>query len=459
MRALLVLLCLGGTLQAAPKGIVLLVADDLGYGDLGCYGQKKIRTPNLDRLAKEGMRFTRFYAGSPVCAPSRCTLLTGKHGGHAFIRDNREAKPEGQLAVPKTEVFLSELLQKQGFATGCIGKWGLGPPGSEGDPLKRGFDRFFGYNCQRHAHSHYPTWVYRNADKIKLDNDGKTGKQHTHALFEVETLRFLDDHKDRPFFLFLPFTIPHVALQTTPEALAEYAALKWDDPPYKGGKGYLPHPTPRAAYAAMITQMDATVGKLVAKLKAQGRDKDTLILFTSDNGATHDVGGADSTFFDSTGGLRGRKGSVYEGGLRVPLIAWQPGTIKADTVSKHAAYFPDVLPTLMDAIGKADDVPKGIDGRSFLPELRGEKQPAHDHLIWEFAGYGGQQAILAGPWKALRRNLNKGMTTWELYHLDDDPRETTDVAAKHPEVVKRLAQTLLRERSASKEFPIKNADK
>jgi arylsulfatase len=209
----------------------------------------------------------------------------------------------------------------------------------------------------------------------------------------------------------------------------------------------------------MITQMDATVGKLVAKLKAQGRDKDTLILFTSDNGATHDVGGADSTFFDSTGGLRGRKGSVYEGGLRVPLIAWQPGTIKADTVSKHAAYFPDVLPTLMDAIGKADDVPKGIDGRSFLPELRGEKQPAHDHLIWEFAGYGGQQAILAGPWKALRRNLNKGMTTWELYHLDDDPRETTDVAAKNPEVVKRLALTLLRERSASKEFPIKNAEK
>lgn len=440
---------------AAPPNIVLIVADDLGYGELGCYGQKKIRTPNLDRMAKEGMRFSRFYSGSPVCAPSRCTLMTGKHTGHAWIRDNREAKPEGQTPLPHSEITLAELLKKQGYATAAIGKWGLGPPGSSGDPLKRGFDHFFGYNCQRHAHSHYPTWVYRDTETIKLENDGKTGKQHTQDLFDIETLKFVEIKREQPFFLYLPFIIPHVALQTDDAWLEEYRALKWDDPPYKGGKGYLPHPTPRAAYAAMVTRMDRTVGRLLDKLKELKRDRDTLVLFTSDNGATHDVGGADTGFFDSVAGLNGRKGSVYEGGLRVPLIAWQPGTIEAGKVSDHVAYFPDLLPTIMEWIGQQTATPKGLDGLSFAPTLRGKEQKPHDYLLWEFPGYGGQQAVIQGKWKGMRRNLNKGKNEFELYDLNADPMETKNVAAVNSEVVKRLEKILIEGRTPSKLFPIK----
>jgi arylsulfatase A len=446
-------------LSASPS-VVLIVADDLGYGELGCYGQKKIRTPSLDRMAKEGMRFTRFYAGSPVCAPSRCCLMTGKHGGHAWVRNNREAKKgeEGQTPLPTSEVTLTELLKKAGFATAGMGKWGLGPPGSEGDPLKRGFDHFFGYNCQRHAHSHYPTWVYRDDKRVMLDNDGKVGKQHTQDLFEAEALKYLDDHKDGPFFLYLPFIVPHVAVQADDAWMAEYRALKWDDPPYKGDKGYLPHPTPRACYAAMITRMDRTVGKVLDKLKELKRDGDTLVLFTSDNGATHDVGGADTVFFDSVGGLRGRKGSVYEGGLRVPLLAWQPGTIPAGKVSDHVAYNPDVLPTVLQWVGKADATPKGLDGLSFAAALRGEKQKPHDYLMWEFQGYTGQQAVIQGKWKGLKRNLMKGPAKLELYDLAADPKEEKDVAADHPDVVKQLETILKERRTPSKLFPIKGLE-
>ncbi|MGL4555282.1 MAG: arylsulfatase [Gemmataceae bacterium] len=443
---------------AAPPAVVLIVADDLGYGELGCYGQKKVRTPSLDRMAKEGTRFTRFYSGSPVCAPSRCCLMTGKHGGHAWVRDNREAKPEGQSPLPASEVTLAELLHRQGFATAGVGKWGLGPPGSSGDPLKRGFDHFFGYNCQRHAHSHYPTWVYRDAERVKLDNDGKVGRQHTQDLFEAEALKYLDANRDQPFFLYLPFTVPHVALQADDAWLAEYAAQKWDDPPYKGGKGYLPHPTPRAAYAAMITRMDRTVGKVVEKLKELKRDRDTLVLFTSDNGATHDAGGADTVFFDSVAGLRGRKGSVFEGGIRVPLIAWQPGKVKAGAVTDHAAYFPDVLPTALEWVGKASATPAGLDGLSFAAALRGERQTPHEYMLWEFPGYGGQQAVIQGRWKGLKRDMNKGPAKLQLYDLTADPNEEKDVAADHPDVVKKLEAVLKEKRSPSKLFPIKGLE-
>ncbi len=228
-----------------PPNVILIMADDLGYADLGCYGQKKIRTPSLDRMAREGMRFTSCYSGSPVCALSRCCLMTGKHGGHAYIRNNQEVKPEGQTPIPASEVTVAELFKQKGYTTGAMGKWGLGPPGSTGDPLKHGFDLFFGYNCQRHAHSHYPTYLWRNDRRIELkDNDGKTGKQYSHDLFEAEALTFIRGNKDRPFFLYLPFTIPHVAIQVPEDSLAEYRG-KWDDPPYDGKKGYQPHPAPR----------------------------------------------------------------------------------------------------------------------------------------------------------------------------------------------------------------------
>ncbi len=456
--SLAIVLCLlvpASSLASRKPNFILIVADDLGYGEVGCYGQKKIKTPAVDRMAREGIRFTQFYAGSPVCAPSRCCLMTGKHGGHAWIRDNREVKPEGQPPLPTSEILLSEVLQKEGYTCGAIGKWGLGPPGSDCDPIRRGFDLFFGYNCQRHAHSHYPLYLWRNDRHVKLpENDLKTGKTHSHELFEKEALAFLQANKDRPFFLYLPFAIPHVAIQAQPDWLKPYLGL-WDDPPYDGKRGYVPHPTPRAGYAAMISRMDETVGKLLDTLDRLDLSRDTLVLFTSDNGATHDAGGADTEFFQSVGLLRGRKGSVYEGGLRVPTLARWTGTTPANQVSDYIGYFPDLLPTFLDAAGASARIPKGIDGQSFLPTLRGEKQPPHDFLMWEFAGYSGQQAVRVGDWKGVRRNLQKGPAKLELYNLRKDLAEQHNVAADFPEKVKELEAILTAQHTPSKLFPLK----
>ena len=439
---------------AAKPNVVLIVADDLGYAELGCYGQKKIRTPNIDRLAREGMRFTQFYSGSPVCAPSRCCLMTGKHTGHAHVRDNRQMKPEGQTPIPDSEVTLAELLKKRGYATGAMGKWGLGPPGSEGDPNKQGLDLFFGYNCQAHAHNHYPTYLWRNDRRIELD-----GKQFSQDLFEAEALKFIRAHKSGPFFLYLPFTVPHLAIQVPEDSLAEYRG-KWDDPPYDGKKGYLPHPAPRAGYAAMVTRMDRTVGRVLDALKEHGLDSDTLVLFTSDNGPTYDrTGGSDSAFFESAGPLRGLKGSVYEGGIRVPLVARWPGKIEPGTTSDLPCYFPDVLPTVMGMVGASDATPKGLDGISFAPTLLGKgEQRKHEFLYWEFPSYGGQQAVRLGDWKGVRQGMTKGNTKVELYDLKADVGEKVDVAAKHPEVVRRIERIMREQHTPSELFPIKVLD-
>src|SRR5262245_51482750 len=404
--------------------VILLLADDLGHAEVGCYGQKKINTPHLDRMAKEGIRFTQFYAGSPVCAPSRCCLMTGKHGGHAWVRNNLAVKPEGQTPVPASEVMLSELLAKQGYVAGAMGKWGLGPPDSVADPIKRGFGLFYGYNCQGHAHNHYPKYLWRNDKKETLEGNtaGLTGKQYSHDLFEREALTFIKKNKDKPFFLYLPFTVPHAAIQVPDNSLNEYKGKLGDDPAYDGKKGYLKHPAPRAAYAAMITRMDRTVGRSLELLKDLKLEKDTLVMFSSDNGAAHDYAGVDTPFFESVGVLRGRKGSVYEGGIRVPMIAWQPGAIKP-AVSDHAGYFPDLMPTLLDLCGASARVPKGIDGLSFAAILRNDpsKQKKHSHMLWEFHGYGGQQAVRVGDWKGVRRELHKkGKTKLELYDLKRD---------------------------------------
>jgi arylsulfatase A len=445
--------------------VILIVADDLGFAELGCYGQARIRTPRLDRMAAEGMRFTRFYAGSPVCAPSRCSLLTGKHGGHAWIRDNQDAPPgpskdefPGQVPLPDREFTLAELFKKQGYATACIGKWGLGPPDSEGDPLRQGFDHFFGYYCQRHAHNHYPRYLYRDGRKVELagNSGGATGRQYAHDLFEAEALAFLDAQKDRPFFLYVPFTVPHVAIQVPEDSLAEYRG-RWDDPPYRGDRGYQPHPAPRAAYAAMVSRLDRSVGRILDRVEQLGLDADTLVLFTADNGPTHDkVGGSDSGFFASAGPLRGLKGSVYEGGLRVPLIAWWPGKIRPGSVTDVPGYFPDLMPTLKELIGDGTDGPAGLDGVSLAPTLLGKAtlQRSRDHMFWEFTGYGGQQAVLQGDWKAVRRDLNRGNTAIELYHLTDDPGERRDLAASRPEIVRRLATLMDKEHTPSRLFPL-----
>lgn len=448
--------------QLTPPNVVLIVADDLGWAELGCYGQKLIKTPALDKLAAGGMKFTQFYSGQAVCAPSRCTLMTGKHTGHAAIRDNREApnKGEGQLPMPADEVTVATLLKKQGYTTAAMGKWGLGMFGTSGDPLTHGFDTFYGYNCQRHAHSHYPTYLYRNDKRFDLKgNDGAKGDSFTQDLFEKEALAFLDaTPKNKPFFLYLPFTVPHVAVQVPEDSLKEYEGKLGDDPAYDGKKGYRVHPAPHAGYAAMVTRMDRTVGRITDKLAELKLDKNTLVLFTSDNGPTHNVGGADSTFFKSAGDLKGLKGSLYEGGIRVPLIAYWPGKIKAGATCDTPFAFWDLLPTLCDAA--AIETPKGVDGVSFFPTLMGKGgQKTHDFLYWEFPGYGGQQAVREGDWKAVRQKLGQKKIVTELYDLKTDPNETTDVAAKHPEVLKKLEKRMEEQHTPSKEFPLQAIDK
>src|SRR5262245_47880549 len=366
MRSALLLLGLTCTVATAADrpNIVFILADDLGWGDLGCYGQMKIRTPSIDKLAAEGMRFTQAYAGNAVCAPSRCCLMTGKHPGHAYIRDNRQWKPDvqwsGQVPIPEDTVALPGLLKAKGYATGAMGKWGLGSPENSGDPGKQGIDYFFGYYCQAHAHNHYPQYVWRNGEKVPLEgNDGSaTGKQYTQDLFEAEALKFVRDHKDGPFFRCLPFTVPHLALQVPDDSLAEYKG-KFPETPYRG-KQYQPHDTPRAAYAAMVTRMDRTVGRVMDVLKELKLDDNTLVMFSSDNGAIDAFAGTDAKFVGAIGNLRGMKGSLYEGGIRTPLIARWPGRIKPGTTSDLPVAFWDLLPTLSAAAGiKA---PSGIDG-------------------------------------------------------------------------------------------------
>lgn len=462
--AIAVLLCFSPLGRAAeptrPPNVVLIVADDLGCFELGCYGQKLIKTPNIDKLAEGGMRFTHFYSGNAVCAPSRCSLLTGRHMGHATVRNNTQFKKgeEGQFPIRATDVTVTELLKEKGYATGAMGKWGLGNWDTSGSPLKHGFDLFFGYNCQAHAHSHYPTHVYRNDKRIDLkDNDGKTGKQYTQDMFETEALDFITKNKGNPFFLYLPFTVPHVAVQVPEDSLNEYKGKLGDDPEYDGKKGYLPHPTPHAAYAAMVTRMDRSVGRVLDKLKELKLDTNTLVIFTSDNGPTHNVGGADSTFFKSAGHLRGLKGSLYEGGIRVPFIAYWPGVINPGTTADVRFYFPDVLPTLCDAAGAKP--PKDIDGVSILPTLSGRgRQTPHEFLYWEFPGYGGQQAVIAGDWKAVRQNLGKGPGKTELYDLAKDEGETTDVAHKNPDALARLEKLLKEQHTPSADFPLQAID-
>ncbi len=456
--------------QNRPPNIIFMMADDLGYGDLGSYGQTKIRTPYLDQMAKEGMRFTQFYAGSPVCAPSRCVLMTGKHGGHAFIRDNKEWKPEGQFPIPASETTIAEILKERGYVTGAFGKWGLGYPGSEGDPNKQGFDLFYGYNCQREAHNFYPDHLWRNDKKIMLEgNDrGLTGKQYSHDLIEAEALQFIQANKDKPFFAYLPFTIPHLPLQVPDDSLAEYLG-KFDDPAYDGKNGYLPHPHPRAVYAAMVTRMDRSVGRVFALLKELKLDENTLVIFTSDNGGAFGevskdfefspgrMGGTDYVFFNSTSNFKAFKGSVYEGGLRVPFIARWTGKIKAGTTNSLPAVFYDVMPTLTEIAGIK--TPQKSDGVSLAPTLLGKgKQQKHDFLFWDFGGYGGQQAVRIGDWKGLRRNLHRGNTKVELYNLAVDVGEKNDVAAQNPEIIKRVEKIFKEQHAPSEIFPIKLID-
>ncbi len=447
--------------ESEGPNIVLIVADDLGYGELGCYGQRIIETPHIDRLAHEGMRFRQFYSGSPVCAPSRCVLMTGLHSGHAPIRTNREVRPEGQHPLPAETVTLAELLQAEGYVTGAMGKWGLGPPGSTGDPLQHGFTHFFGYNCQRHAHNHYPAFLYRNAEKVFYPgNTGQdlTGSDYSQDLFMDEAVAFLERHREQPFLLYLPLIIPHLSIQVPEATLAKYRG-KIPEEAYRH-TSYLRHSHPRAGYAAMATHMDAGVGRLLAKLAELELDENTVVFFTSDNGPTFDrLGGSDSDFFDSSGPFRGRKGSVYEGGIRVPLVARWPGKIEAGQVTDHIAAFQDFLPTLMQLCGAAERIPETIDGIGFQPTLLSlGDQPRHEYLYMEFPSYGSQQMVRLGNWKGVRRGMARGNLDLELYLLDEDPREKDNVAGQHPEIVSRLEAIMREEHVPSADFPLPGVD-
>jgi len=428
--------------------IIFIMADDLGYKELGCYGQQKIKTPNVDLLASEGMRFTDYYTGSAVCAPARCNLMTGKHGGHAYIRNNSEVGGwdsfNGQLPLPENTTTIASLLKKQGYATGAFGKWGLGGIGSTGDPLNMGFDRFFGYNCQRHAHNLYPNYLVSDRGKFTLEGNtrGLTGEKYAPQVIADEMLKFIRENKDRRFFVYYPTIIPHLALQAPQEDIDRYKG-KWPETPYEG-KSYLPHPTPRACYAAMVSFLDKQVGRIMQLLKELDLDDNTIVFFTSDNGTTYLKEQVDYEFFDSVGPLRGLKGSLYEGGIRMPMVVRWPGRIRAGSQSAHIAAHYDVLATLAEIAGA--DAPEDTDGTSFVPTLlskpRRQKRP--EYLFWDFAGYGGQLAVRMGKWKGIKQNVRKNPDAPpELYDLEADIGESRNVAEEHPAVTAKIERIML----------------
>ncbi|MDP6524057.1 MAG: arylsulfatase [Kiritimatiellia bacterium] len=463
-------------ISTAKPNIVFILADDLGYRELGCYGQEKIRTPNIDRLASQGMRFMRHYSGAPVCAPSRCVLMTGMHTGHATIRNNSEHKPEGQGPIRGEDVTIAELLKARGYRCGAFGKWGLGFPGSAGDPLKQGFDRFFGYNCQRHAHSYYPNYLWSDDERIPLNNkppvpgharlpkdaDPKDpasyerykGKDYASDRIAEQVLAFIRDSKDRPFFVYYPTIIPHLALHVPEDSLKEYTKLGWEDPPHSAR--YTPHFNPRACYAGMITRMDNYVGRVMDLLKELGLEENTIVVFTSDNGATYL--GPMAEFFNSVGPLRGLKGQSYEGGLRVPAIVRYPGKTKAGSTSERISGFEDWMPTLLDMVGHSNDVPESTDGISLAKTLRGLPQDLRPFLYREFSGYSGHQAVWMGPWKGIRTGMQKGNKTIQLYNLEKDVSEDDDVAQKHPDIVARMTEIMSQQHTPSERFPLKAID-
>jgi len=405
---------LAGRANRRPN-IVYILADDLGYGHLGCYGQKEIKTPAIDRMAREGMRFTDHYAGSALCAPSRCVLMTGLHTGHCFIRNNKPLPVEGNVPIPADSQTIPKLLRKAGYKSGAMGKWGLGYPGSEGDPIKQGFDHFFGYNCQRQAHSYYPPHLWRNDEKVMLEGNKQEPKtDYSHDLLTAEALNFIRENRDNPFFLYVPYTIPHSAFQV-PE-LGRYAGMPWS--PVK------------KAIAAMISRMDGDVGRILDLIKSLGLEENTLVIFASDNGC---AGGALLNEFNGSGPLRGSKGTLYEGGIRAPMIARWPGKIAPGTTSSHICAFQDMMPTFAELAGVT--VTGRTDGISILPTLLGKgRQRRHEYLYWELKD---NRAVRMGNLKAVKTKAGL-----ELFDLNADIGEKTNIAAQHPKLVERISKII-----------------
>ncbi len=475
--------CDGPQPETKPN-IVYILADDLGYAELGSYGQKKIETPHIDALAANGMRFTQHYTSAPVCAPARCMLLTGKHAGHAQIRGNDEWRArgnvwnfkamfqdstlEGQRPLKPGTQTIGTLLQQAGYTTGVVGKWGLGAPHTEGIPNKQGFDFFYGYNCQRQAHTYFPLHLWKNTQRVLLDNklvppNTKLPKgadpydeeayadfwltDYAPDLMQQEVIGFIRDNRENPFFMYYATPIPHAPLQA-PKRWVDYYVNKFgDEEPYTGQRGYFPHRYPHAAYAAMVSYFDEQVGELVATLKEEGLYENTLIIFSSDNGPTYN-GGSDSPWFNSAYPFKSErgwgKGYVHEGGIRVPMIAQWPGKIEPGSQTGLISAHYDVLPTLCEVAGIQPEGP--LDGISFLPTLLGnDNQKEHDFLYWEFPARGGQQAVRMGKWKGIRENIFQDSLQIQLFNLEEDIQELNDVSNSYPEIVKEMEALMQRE--------------
>ena len=448
------LICIPFCACMGKPNIIYIVADDLGYGDIGCYGQQKIKTPNIDRLATEGMLFTQHYAGCPVSAPSRCSLMTGLHTGHTQIRGNKEIMPEGQQPMQADTYTISKLMKSAGYNTGLFGKWGLGTPESESTPTTMGFDEFFGYNCQRKAHSYYPEYLWKNGNKVLLPENENVGRKvYSQELIHTEALKFIRDNIGKPFFAMLTYTLPHAELNLPHDSLYRMYENSFPETPFERQGSYYASEKPKASFAAMVSLLDRYVGELMAEIQRAGIENNTIIVFTSDNGP-HREGGADPDFFQSYGPLRGTKRSVHEGGIRVPMIIRFPGKVQAGTSSDHVSAFWDVMPTLAEISGV--ELPVQTDGISFLPTLLSEsdRQQQHDYLYWEFHEEGGKIAVRKENWKLVLLNVtNSTQKSIHLYNIANDIHEDHDLASQYPDVVAEMMAIAASSRVDSEVFP------
>lgn len=504
LKTLITCLISSFVLAQQKPNIIYIYADDLGYGELGCYGQKIIKTPNIDKLASEGIKFTQHYSGAPVCAPSRCMLMTGKHSGHAYIRGNYEfgdftdENEKGQFPLEANAFTVAELLKLKGYTTALVGKWGLGYNGTEGMPTKQGFDYFYGYLDQKQSHNFYPThlwesfsynylkqkenaFINKNTESggskvisteytvkddlgqpyinvhgkpldpkaaTQADFDKYKGKVYAPEKMTEKAIGFISKNKEKPFFLYLAYTLPHVSLQVKEEWVNKYKG-QFDEQPYYGNNGYTPTMYPKSTYAAMVSYLDAQVGIILEKISALGLDKNTIVMFSSDNGATFKTGGFDPTYFNSMAGLRGTKGDLYEGGIRIPFIAKWPDKIAPGQTSDLISSQIDFFATLADLGGLKKS---NTDGISFLPEIVGKpkKQNKHEYLYFEFPEKGGQVAIRMGDWKGIKSNMKKNQNApWEIFNLKNDNKESVNLANQHPELVKIFEEITQKEHTTS----------
>lgn len=442
--------------NSSKPNIIFILADDLGYGDVGCYGQQKIATPNIDRLAKMGVRFTQFYSGSTVCAPARCSFMTGMHTGHAAIRGNVTIKPEGQMPLPDSVVTIAMLLKRAGYTTAAFGKWSLGFITTPGDPQKKGFDEFYGYNCQTLAHNYYPDHLWHNHDRIELPGNLKSDSIYSADLIHQQAMKFLNKKHDQPFFLYLPYTLPHADVIVPRDEVYDHYVKKFNEQPTqpKSTDKEKHHfdPYPHAAFAAMVARLDRFVGEIMNAVKDKGIEKNTLVIFTSDNGP-HRENGGDPDFFNSNGGLRGIKRDLYEGGIRVPFIACQPGLTKPGTINTMPVAIWDLFPTFSQ-LAKVAWIPE-TDGISLLPTLKAQKLSQHPYLYWELHESGGKQAVRFGNWKGVRLNVRtKENPAIELYDLKTDPQEKNNIASKYPAVVKQIEALMKDAYVTNKDWPL-----